>query len=216
MLVGATDLDADFTIRSTHDRRLDTGGRLRSSVLRRRELGRVRMKIVETHPQREEPRERTATLALRAHRVQLRLRDDHGRRRGSLAITVVHVCEPGATRRTRIEWFLLTNVKAETADEALSVVQAYRARWRVEEFHRAWKSGVCVPLFTLKGPPGFQGHGTRGVRATEAQHARRDARLSSRRRAVARRRSRVSGVFGAGASCPPGLSAAGCCRRASA
>ncbi len=93
-----------------------------------------------------------------------------------------------------------------------NVEAARRALGKLRAFHAAYR----VPLFTLKGPPGFQGHGTRGVRATEAQHARPDARLSSRRRAVARRRSRVSGVFGSGASCLLGSPAAGCRRRASA
>ena len=55
----------------------------------------------------------------------------------------MHVRETRPGRRGRIEWYLLTNVKVASLQEAWQVVSAYRARWRVEDFHRAWKTGVC-------------------------------------------------------------------------
>ena len=38
---------------------------------------------------------------------------------------------------------LYTNVSVETKEQALAVVQSYAFRWRIEEFHRTWKSGAC-------------------------------------------------------------------------
>ena len=40
-------------------------------------------------------------------------------------------------------WRLLTSEPAGTFEEAMRVIRAYQARWRIEEFHRAWKDGVC-------------------------------------------------------------------------
>ena len=38
---------------------------------------------------------------------------------------------------------LLTTVPVGSLADARAVVDGYAARWRIEEFHRAWKSGVC-------------------------------------------------------------------------
>ena len=42
-----------------------------------------------------------------------------------------------------IEWMLLTTYPVATAKDALKVVAAYSQRWRIEEFHKLWKSGAC-------------------------------------------------------------------------
>jgi hypothetical protein len=143
VLEGAMQLDADFTVRSTHDRKLDTGGRLRSALLRRRPLGQVQTTIQESHAAAGQPRLRHVELTLRAKRVALRLQTCRGHRYGSIELTVVHVRETGAARRTRIEWYLLTNVAVHSVADAFDVVRTYRGRWHVEEFYRAWKSGLC-------------------------------------------------------------------------
>ena len=61
-----------------------------------------------------------------------------------------------------------------------------RARTR----SRRPQTSVSLPVFTLMGPPCFQGHGTRGSRSYRAQHERSRGRVSRpRRRAAARRRA---------------------------
>jgi hypothetical protein len=42
-----------------------------------------------------------------------------------------------------IEWLLLTNRPISTVEELTQVVLGYAQRWRIEEFHRTWKSGAC-------------------------------------------------------------------------
>ncbi len=42
-----------------------------------------------------------------------------------------------------IHWRLLTNRSVTTMDAAHDVIAGYTMRWRVEEFHLAWKSGAC-------------------------------------------------------------------------
>lgn len=41
-------------------------------------------------------------------------------------------------------WLLLTTEPVGTLAEALKVIQHYAARWRIEDFHKAWKSGAGV------------------------------------------------------------------------
>src|SRR5207249_1525579 len=43
-----------------------------------------------------------------------------------------------------IEWFLLTTEEVQTAEEAARIVALYCRRWRIEEWHRALKSGCKV------------------------------------------------------------------------
>src|SRR5262249_604755 len=42
-----------------------------------------------------------------------------------------------------LRWILLTNRRVEILEDALQIVGAYSLRWRVEDFHKAWKSGAC-------------------------------------------------------------------------
>ncbi|MBK7070965.1 MAG: hypothetical protein IPH44_01580 [Myxococcales bacterium] len=42
-----------------------------------------------------------------------------------------------------IHWRLLTNRSVVTMAAAHDVIVGYTMRWRVEEFHLAWKSGAC-------------------------------------------------------------------------
>lgn len=144
VLQAALSLGTDFTIRSTHDRRLDTGGRLRSAIRRCRPLGSISTSVLDSHAPAGQARLRPVSLTLRARSVVLRLQTTRGKRYGSADLTVVHAYEARArSQRARIEWYLLTNVPVGSLDDAVAVVNAYRRRWRVEEFHRAWKSGLC-------------------------------------------------------------------------
>ena len=43
-----------------------------------------------------------------------------------------------------IEWVLLSNLPIEGVEDALKIIQIYRARWLIEEFHKALKTGCRV------------------------------------------------------------------------
>lgn len=143
VLQAAAELDADFTVRSAHDRRLDTGGHLLRALRNCPALGQMQTTVVDTHAPAGVTRSRSARLLVRARPVVLRLQNYNCRRYGAMSMNAVRVTEIGRGRRTRIEWLLLTTVDVRTLEDACKVVQAYRGRWHVEEFHRAWKSGVC-------------------------------------------------------------------------
>ena len=49
----------------------------------------------------------------------------------------------GPTGEAPLDWLLLTNLRVENFTQARAVVSTYALRWRIEEFHRTWKSGHC-------------------------------------------------------------------------
>jgi hypothetical protein len=64
---------------------------------------------------------------------------------------VVHVREPNPPEGAEpIEWFLLTSEPIKTKDEIVAVVNHYRARWVVEEFFKALKTGCAYETRQLR------------------------------------------------------------------
>lgn len=65
------------------------------------------------------------------------------RKSTSFAINVVLAEEVGLVEgETPLRWLLLTSEPVETLEQALRVIHIYAARWRVEDFHKAWKTGA--------------------------------------------------------------------------
>jgi len=143
VLLAASRLDIDFTIRSSSDRCVEPIGYLRDKIRSSRVLGVATLMIPDSHAAPGEPRMRPLKFAVRARRLPIRLNDSRGNRIATLPLTVVHIREMHAGGTDPIEWYLLTNRCVVTLAQALEVVSNYSLRWRVEEFHRAWKSGVC-------------------------------------------------------------------------
>jgi hypothetical protein len=93
------------------------------------------------HPARKA---RMARLKCRAARVTLwreqSRRFEHLPR--TMTLNVVRVREVGAPRGDApVQWILLTTEPVDTADQIASVVDAYRARWLIEEYFKALKTG---------------------------------------------------------------------------
>jgi hypothetical protein len=64
-------------------------------------------------------------------------------RRRPISINAVFAEEIGHLGKDRIRWILLTTAPVVSFEQARAVVCGYSMRWRVEEFHRAWKRGLC-------------------------------------------------------------------------
>ena len=66
-------------------------------------------------------------------------------RQSSLRVNVVLVEELDAPAQLEpLHWVLLTTEAISSAQEAWQVVRYYELRWRIEDYHKAWKSGVGV------------------------------------------------------------------------
>jgi hypothetical protein len=84
-------------------------------------------------------------MVVRVAHVTFRLRDQRTGRLTALKATAVWARERGTTPRAEepLDWLLLTNWPVSSAQNALQVIQGYAQRWRVEDAHKAWKSGGC-------------------------------------------------------------------------
>jgi hypothetical protein len=134
----------EFVIRNCQDRRLaESPAHLRETVGQTPLLGRT---TVEVRARGGQPA-RTAIVEVRSARVDL-----HGpwRPGGVLSplkdIGVVEVREVNApeTVKEPLYWVLLTSLPCATWAEAQRVVGYYAARWWIEEYHKALKSGAGV------------------------------------------------------------------------
>jgi hypothetical protein len=100
--------------------------------------------VRKVHPPRAE---RTATLQLKATRVEIRRPHRPRYKVGfpqSLTVNIVRVDEIDAPAdQAPVSWTLVTTEPIETAAEIEAVVDAYRARWTIEEFFKALKTGCA-------------------------------------------------------------------------
>jgi hypothetical protein len=140
----------DFIIRAYQDRRLaDGSGKLRASLTTAAMLGHS---TVELRSRGGEPA-RTAIVELRSVRVDL----DGPWRPGGWqeplrGVTVVEVREVSTPQDIKepLHWILLTSLPCQTLVQARRVVGRYTARWLVEEYHKALKSGAGVEKSQLE------------------------------------------------------------------
>jgi len=131
-----------ITVRATHDRRLvSQDGRrnyLHATLKKRPVLGHYAVEM----PVRPHRPARTARIALRSCRVSISARVGSNRRQ-TFVLNAVLAEEVGRKGRDRLQWFLLTTAPVTTFEQARAVALGYTFRWRVEEFHRTWKRGLC-------------------------------------------------------------------------
>jgi hypothetical protein len=144
-----------FVIRSAHNRRLsdldydylreaadDLGAVVvRDVPLSRRSDKNRRVSAKKRHPARLA---RTATLAVGARQVTVRCSKRTAKHveRKELTLTVVRIWEPDPPAgEAAIEWLLLTNLPVRSSPQLEAIVDIYRARWTIEEFFKALKTG---------------------------------------------------------------------------
>lgn len=129
------------TIRSSYNRRIKGAKKKLHDVVRKSKRLGTHAALVKCPGSR---RRQKVRLSIRLKSVTLKLRDTRNKDLCDVEMRCVHAKELGRPQgRKQIEWFLLTSAAAETLQEAVEVVNHYTARWRVEDFHKAWKSGLC-------------------------------------------------------------------------
>jgi hypothetical protein len=130
-----------LTVRANQNRVLEEAGTYLFSTIRGSiPIGEITVQV----PKRPKRKARNATLILRALRVTIPLPVTRKKRK-PCEIVIVQAIEKDlpVDGSERIEWLLLTTREVHTAADAAEVVHAYTRRWRIEDFHRAWKEGAC-------------------------------------------------------------------------
>lgn len=144
-----------FVVRSQHDRLLAEAGKLRQALALVSTSAEREVAINRRKPKREAvkdklhpPRERrVARLSITGATVSLKRPLSpraHARMATpeSLAINVIRVWEPEPPEgESALEWYLFTTEPIETPEQQLAVVDIYRARWVIEEYIKAIKTG---------------------------------------------------------------------------
>jgi len=153
----AAKLGSLITIRSRANRKLETGASLWTTLERAPVRARKRIDVAAgTSPTKKRgrvdgkptitfgpPRKaRVAHVVIRAARVGL-TQPSNGKQKPFMSINAVLVRETGRSQDDRIEWLLLTTHPIRTRADVVEVVRGYTLRWRIEDFHRAWKDGFC-------------------------------------------------------------------------
>lgn len=94
--------------------------------------------------QRGGRRAREATLSLRSLRVAIKAPAAYTGPQ-TLSVNVVLATETDPPEGVEaLRWILLTTEPVDGADQARMVMRYYELRWRIEDYHKAWKSGVGV------------------------------------------------------------------------
>lgn len=142
-----------FTVRSAWDRVIKSTGRdkqyLRAHMAASSPIGSYELQV----PASGGRSARCALMVMHAAEVTLQLRNKKTDALQPLTVRVVWVHEQGTTPAGEkpLDWMLLTNAPIDTVEAARAVVIGYSRRWRIEEFHRSWKSGACnVELTQLR------------------------------------------------------------------
>lgn len=143
-----------LVVRAKYDRRLPGDqGRLFEAVRAAKSCGKVALDVTRQSARAKSSKRqarigrqaRTAQLVLRYRRVEL-VRDA-SRPNGSekLPVTIVHAVESSPPNGEKpIEWFVLTTLPVDSAEQAAEILRLYSLRWRIEDWHRVLKSGCHI------------------------------------------------------------------------
>jgi hypothetical protein len=135
-----------FTVRSSHNRRIKDQEGVRRYLSQRLLSSELQGEFLLDIPSNPNRSVRTACMEVRASSgVVLSLPDKSTKKRRELEVNVVWAIEKANTRPDEkpLIWCLLTNFPVATFQQARQVIRGYATRWRIEDFHRTWKSGGC-------------------------------------------------------------------------
>lgn len=154
----------DFVVRGCYDR-VTVDGKMRELMAKaptraKRAVALTRRAKHKTprHAARHPPRsERSARIEVRGLATEMVRPSNEGRGPRSMPLNVVHVIEPRAPKgEPAVEWFLWTTLPIDSRKDLLAVVDAYRARWVIEEYFKALKTGCAIERRQLESAHALQ------------------------------------------------------------
>lgn len=148
-IVGSS-TDILITVRATHNRRVaDSELRYLWDQLENQPvLGHYNLEV----PKRPGRHARTANMRVTSVKTTLLLRDRWTKKYSQTTLWAILAREEGTTPENEdpIRWLLFTNHPAGTFDDAQAVVRGYGYRWRIEDFHKTWKSTCRVEATQMR------------------------------------------------------------------
>lgn len=143
VLALSADEGARFIVRASQDRRVampkgEKRRYLQETVKATPIIGRYLVAV----PERLGQRSRTARVQVQATAVRLSVPITRKRHR-EIPLNAVWVRELDGPKGASLSWLLLTTESIASYDQVAEIIRGYSYRWRIEEMHRAWKSGGC-------------------------------------------------------------------------
>ncbi len=143
-----------LVVRAKYDRRLPGDqGRLFEAARTANSCGKVALNVTRQSARAKSSKRqarigrqaRTAQLELRYRRVELVRDSSRPNNAEKLPVTIVHAVESAPPNGEKpIEWFVLTTLPVDSAEQAAEILRFYSLRWRIEDWHRVLKSGCHI------------------------------------------------------------------------
>lgn len=147
VLKNCLSLKHDFIIRAKSDRLLDEDAdeKLFTFVQNLKPCGKIKLSI------RKRPDQIPRTAILDVSFSKINIRGPKARKNEIIRCNVVYVTEKNPPKgQEPLDWVLLTSLEVNSFEDACRVVEWYRCRWIIEEYHKAIKSGCKVEARQLK------------------------------------------------------------------
>lgn len=107
--------------------------------------------FVDKHGKRKNRPARKAAMELRCGRITLKQGKDVLTLNAILAEEIQTPADD-----TPLKWLLLTSEPIGSLEEALQVIHIYSHRWRIEDFHKAWKTGAGAERQRMEEPDNLE------------------------------------------------------------
>jgi hypothetical protein len=145
-----------FIVRATHDRKVvDSTECLLSHLEEAKTLGSYIIEIA----QKSNRKKRKVELELKAKTLTFippERRVSGESELMPITLNVVIAKEKFPVTDEVLEWVLLTTEAITTFEEARKITRYYELRWRIEDFHKAWKSGTGVENQRMQSPENLE------------------------------------------------------------
>lgn len=93
---------------------------------------------------------RNAKLAIRSKTMKIPPPSYYPNKK-PITITIIYALEENPPKHAKpISWYLLTTMGVENTTDAITYLDWYAKRWRIEDFHRVLKSGCKIDKLKLK------------------------------------------------------------------
>ncbi len=137
-----TELGKDYIIRVIHDRKSDDNEKTVAKIRRSPACGTVTVNIPRDSRKNIPARQTAMEVAYCTVNIKkpLSVKDESSLQKLSMNIVRITELTPLAGHEP-IEWILATSLSLDNAEEAMTIVEYYIQRWKIERFHFVLKSG---------------------------------------------------------------------------
>jgi len=140
------DLKHDFIIRAVHDRKVEgsTEDHLIGLIKTLESNGTMKLNV------RKKPGQQPRKVLLNVSFSKVKISAPKGRKE-IIECNVVYVIEKDPPENQEpLEWILLTSIDASSFEDARQIINWYKCRWIIEEYHKCIKTGCMVEKIQLK------------------------------------------------------------------